>query len=120
MSYADVLEEYEAHRGPKSADQKGNHCSRTPRGLLQRREIWVGTVVYTTKKAEQIQDIETWLVHNWDEVGEIFPDPIGESLKDIFEKLWTLTTRALAKRLGITQRLSARSGMDTPGRGQSL
>jgi len=52
-TYGDVLREYAFHLGSKSADAKGKPSGKQTIGLLQRRHIRVGQIIYIDKRIEQ-------------------------------------------------------------------
>jgi DNA adenine methylase len=75
MSYGDVLAEYETHPEPKSAAADGTPCSRTTRGLLQRRPVRATSIVYIGKESNRLEEVEEGLIHSPDEVQEVYRDP---------------------------------------------
>lgn len=70
--YRDVLAEYEVHPEPKSAALDGSPCGPGTQGLLQRRPVRVGRVVHIGKEANRLEDVEAGLVHDMDEVVEVY------------------------------------------------
>lgn len=63
-SYEEVLREYEFHPESKCADSHGNTCGKATIGLLYRRHVRVGWITYIGKESNQIEDVESGLVHN--------------------------------------------------------
>jgi hypothetical protein len=74
-SYRDVLEEYATHPEPKSADGNGNRCSRSTRGLLNRRPVQAESIYYVGKESNFLEDVESGLLHDSDEVRARYFDP---------------------------------------------
>ncbi len=71
-SYRDVLAEYEVHPEPKSAALDGSPCGPGTRALLRRRAVRVGRVVHIGKESNRLEDIEAGLVHDIEEVVEVY------------------------------------------------
>jgi hypothetical protein len=63
-TYGDVLREYEFHPGTKSTDAKGKPSGRQTIGLLQRRHIRVGQIIYIGKESNKLEEIELGIVHS--------------------------------------------------------
>ncbi|MCZ6858071.1 MAG: hypothetical protein O7F70_08740 [Gemmatimonadetes bacterium] len=74
-SYGDVLAQYRTHPEPKSADQEGYACDRTTVGLLYRREVHVGSIVYVGKESNRMEDVEHGVVHDRQDVQDAYTDP---------------------------------------------
>lgn len=74
-TYGDVLREYEFHPGSKSADAKGKVSGRQTIGLLQRRHIRVGQIIYIGKESNRLEEIESGTIHSAQKVYTEYPDP---------------------------------------------
>jgi hypothetical protein len=74
-TYGDVLREYEFHPGSKSADAKGKPSGRQTIGLLQRRHIRVGQIIYIGKESNSLEEIESGTIHSAQSVYTEYPDP---------------------------------------------
>jgi hypothetical protein len=74
-TYGDVLREYEFHPGSKSADAKGKPSGRQTIGLFQRRHIRVGQIIYIGKESNNLEEIESGIVHSAQAVYTEYPDP---------------------------------------------
>ena len=104
-SYGDVLAEYRTHSEPKSADAHGQVCSRETRGLLQRRAVQMGSLVYIGKDSNRVEDVDRGLVHEWSEVQEIYADPQRDPwLTYIIPILKAVPSAVLARESGLTTR----------------
>src|SRR5437879_37655 len=76
--YGDVLREYAFHPGSKSADSQGKPSGRQTIGLLQRRHIRVGQIIYIGKESNRLEEIESGTVHSAQSVYTEYPDPRRE------------------------------------------
>jgi hypothetical protein len=74
-TYGDVLREYEFHPGSKSADARGKPSGRQTIGLLQRRHIRVGQIIYIGKESNRLEEIESGTIHSAQNVYTEYPDP---------------------------------------------
>jgi hypothetical protein len=74
-TYGNVLGEYAFHPGSKSADAKGKPSGKQTIGLLQRRHIRVGQVVYIGKESNKFEEIESATIHSAQSVYTEYPDP---------------------------------------------
>jgi hypothetical protein len=98
MSYGDVLAEYETHPEPKSAAADGTLCSRTTRGLLQRRPVYATSIVYIGKESNRLEEVEEGLIHSWADVQEVYQDPKRDSwLTYVVPVLKKIVRRELAR-----------------------
>ena len=77
-TYGDVLRDYEFHPGSKSADAKGKPSGRQTIGLLQRRHVRVGQIIYIGKESNRLEEIESGTVHSAQSVYTEYPDPRRE------------------------------------------
>jgi hypothetical protein len=77
-TYGDVIREYAFHPGSKSADAKGNPSGKQTIGLLQRRHIRVGQIIYIGKESNKLEDIEAGTIHSAQLVYTEYPDPRRE------------------------------------------
>lgn len=74
-TYADVLREYEFHPGSKSADAHGRPSGKQTIGLLRRRHIRVGQIIYIGRESNKLEEMESGLVHSAQSVYTEYPDP---------------------------------------------
>jgi hypothetical protein len=101
-SYRDVFEEYQTHPEPKSAAADGAPCSRTTRGLLSRRPVCAASIVYIGKESNRLDDVEGELVHDWDEVREVYVDPRHDPWRTVIVPILERFPRAeVARAAGI-------------------
>jgi hypothetical protein len=97
-TYGDVLREYEFHPGSKSSDAKGKPSGRQTIGLLQRRHIRVGQIIYIGKESNKLEEIESGLVHSPQSVYTQYPDPRRDEWETkILPALQKLPIRVLAR-----------------------
>ena len=83
-TYGDILVEYENHPESKCADEQGNVCDRQSRGLLFRRHVRIGEIIYIGKESNRLEEVDAGLVHSAESVYTIYPDP----KRDAWEKFW--------------------------------
>jgi len=74
-TYGDVLREYEFHPGSKSADSQGTPSGKQTIGLLQRRHIRVGQIIYIGKESNRVEEAEAGTIHSTQAVYTQYPDP---------------------------------------------
>ncbi|HKR82756.1 MAG TPA: hypothetical protein VJS37_01205 [Terriglobales bacterium] len=74
-TYGDVLNEYEFHPGSKSADSQGTPSGKQTIGLLQRRHIRVGQIIYIGKESNRVEEAEAGTIHSAQAVYTEYPDP---------------------------------------------
>lgn len=68
----DVLRDYRTHPEPKSLGPDGEICNRQTVGLLRRHCLWVVDEDWIGKESNSLEDVQSGLVHDWDEVVEVF------------------------------------------------
>jgi len=119
-SYRDVLAEYRWHPEPKSAGSNGEPSTRETVGLLQRRHLVAGEVLYLGKEANELEAVEAGLVHDPDEVTNVYRD---ETADDHWERvvlpaIKRVTARELAAAAGVSTRTikRIRNGRQKPSR----
>jgi DNA-binding XRE family transcriptional regulator len=116
-SYRHVVAEYVSHPEPKSAGRDGEPCTRLTEGLLQRREISLGEIVFVGKETNRLEDVHNGLVHDWSEVSARYRNPELDPWKtEILPKLKTIPYKTLAAEVGISTRAmrSIRNGHSNP------
>lgn len=74
-TYDDILREYEFHAESKRADASGNPCKKQSIGLLRRRHVGIGLIRYIGKESNQIEAVESGLVHSEKQAYTDYPDP---------------------------------------------
>ena len=73
-TYNEVLIDYEFHPESKCADAHGNICNRQTLGLLKRRHVLIDGITYIGKESNRLEDVESGLVQDEDEVYKEYPD----------------------------------------------
>jgi hypothetical protein len=74
-SYRDVILEYRVHPEPKSLDAEGKPCDRASHGLLSRRPVQLGSLVYVGKESNALEQVGQGLVHSRKEVQPVYQPP---------------------------------------------
>ena len=74
-TYGDVLHEYAFHPGSKSADIDGKASGKQTLGLLRRRHIRVGQIIYIGKESNKLEEMEAGTIHSAQSVYTEYPDP---------------------------------------------
>jgi len=109
-TYGDVLREYEFHPGSKSADLKGKPSGRQTIGLLQRRHIRVGQIIYIGKESNRLEEIESGIIHSTQSVYTEYPDPRRDEWQTkILPALRKLPVAALMRLTGKSRSMLTRS-----------
>ncbi len=62
-SYRDVILEYRVHPEAKSLDANGELCAQATCGLLQRRPVELGELVYVGKESNALEQVQQGLIH---------------------------------------------------------
>jgi hypothetical protein len=97
-TYGDVLREYEFHPGSKSADARGRPSGKQTIGLLRRRHLRVGQVIYIGKESNRVEEIEAGTIHSAQVVYTEYPDPRREEWQTkILPSLRRVPVRVLAR-----------------------
>jgi len=73
-TYGDALLEYEIHPESKYADANGKICSKQTMGLLYRRHVTVDGIKYIGKESNNLEDVESGLIHDHRNVYTEYPD----------------------------------------------
>jgi hypothetical protein len=73
-TYGDVLREYEFHPGSKSADARGEPSGKQTIGLLRRRHVRVGQIIYIGRESNKLEEMESGLIHSTQSVYTEYPD----------------------------------------------
>jgi hypothetical protein len=117
-SYADVLAEYLVHPESKSAGPDGEPCGLNTVGLLRRRPVTVVLPpVYLGKESNQWEEVEMGVIHELEEVQEIYVDPRQDPWRtDALPLLKLLPSRRVAREAGLSERQvkAIRNGHSTP------
>jgi hypothetical protein len=102
-TYGDVLREYAFHPGSKSADAHGKPSGKQTVGLLQRRHVRVGQIIYIGKESNKLEEMEEGTIHSAQSVYTEYPDPRREE--------WPTKILPVLKRFPVTvlMRLSGKS-----------
>ncbi|MBK6781761.1 MAG: hypothetical protein IPG75_19810 [Gemmatimonadetes bacterium] len=74
-SYRDIIEEYRVHPEPKSLDAEGKPCDQASRGLLRRRPVELGELVYVGKESNAFEQVGQGLIHSRRDVQPTYPPP---------------------------------------------
>jgi hypothetical protein len=106
-TYSEVVQEHGTHPEPKSLGADGQPCSRATRGLLTRRPVAVRSISYVGKESNFLEDVTQEYVHDWEEVIEVYKDPIADDLQTL---VWPvlgdsgISNGVLAKEAGVDPR----------------
>jgi hypothetical protein len=74
-TYGEVLNDYEYHPESKCADVRGNICQKQTIGLLQRRHIQIRRVTFIGKESNNLEEVQSGLIHSPQNVYTEYPDP---------------------------------------------
>ena len=74
-TFGSVLGRFLSHPEPKSAAADGRPSNRHTVGLLQRRHVSVGSIMYVGKETNRLEDVDNGLVHDWSEVYSVYKNP---------------------------------------------
>jgi hypothetical protein len=102
-TYGDVLREYAFHPGSKSVDIHGKPSGKQTIGLLQRRHMRVGQIIYIGKESNNLEEIIEGTIHSPQSVYTEYLDPRREE--------WPTKILPVLKRFPVTvlMRLSGKS-----------
>jgi hypothetical protein len=64
QSYGDVLREYEFHPSRIVPIQRGESCTKSTMGLLQRRYVRIEKITCIAKESNSLEDVESGLIHS--------------------------------------------------------
>jgi hypothetical protein len=78
-AYGEVFEEYEWHPESKCADASGEPAHKQTIGLLQRRHVSVGQIIYIGRESNQLEEVEAGTVHDAVGVYTEYVDPRREA-----------------------------------------
>jgi len=90
-TYGEVLREYQFHPEAKCADAAGDPCDKQTIGLLQRRHICVELVRFIGKESNQLEAVDSGLVHS---DGTVYTEYVDTSCDE-----WTLKILPALKRM---------------------
>jgi hypothetical protein len=111
-TYGEVFEEYEWHPESKCADASGEPAGKQTIGLLQRRHVSVGQIMYIGRESNQLEEVEAGTVHDAAGVFGIR----GSTARGVVPR----RQRAFAQRVGARKRQAAAAthrcplGSETP------
>ncbi len=109
-TYGEILREYEFHPGSKSADPKGQPSGKQTLGLLQRRHIRVEQITYIGKESNNLEEVESGMIHSAQSVYTEYPDPRREEWQSkILPALNKFTVAALVKLSGLSRSMLTRA-----------
>ena len=92
-SYRDVVEEYRVHPEPKSLDASGVPCGPESVGLLRRRPVELGELIYVGKESNALEQVMHGLIHRRGDVQPIYPAP--------HRSLWQLVYQPAIRRIPV-------------------
>jgi hypothetical protein len=118
-SYEDVLQEYEFHPEAKCADAAGEPCGKRTIGLLQRRHIQIDQLKYIGKESNNLEEVDTGLVHSAQDVYTEYPDRRRDEWQmKIVPQLRKVALPRLVKLSGLSRRtlVDIRAGRSRPHR----
>ena len=116
-SYGDVFEEYRTNPEPKSAGISGKACSRSDGGLLRRRHVRMGSVVYVGIESNFFEEVDAGIRHDWDGVQAVYENHNRDPWKQtVLPILPDFSRREVAARVGISPRhvSRVRNGWQNP------
>jgi hypothetical protein len=116
-TYGDVLDDYEYHPESKCADASGNICGKQTIGLLYRRHIEINRIVYIGKESNRLEEVESGMIQNEDEVYTEYPDPHrDEWVTKLLPKLNAMTLAQAIRVTGYARRtvIDWRAGRSRP------
>lgn len=118
-TYGEIVREYEFHPESKCADAAGHVCGRQTVGLLHRRSIYIEFVRCIGKETNNLEDVESGLIHSAQNVYTEYPDPRrDEWVTTIFPALKKAPLDFLVKTSGkkVSRRMiiDARAGRSRP------
>ena len=100
-TYGDILAEYLAHGEDKSLSPTGQACEPKTAGLLQRRPVLVRSISHIGKEANQLEDVQTQLIAEQDEILNQYDDPDQHYYQTVaLPILRQLGPREVARRTG--------------------
>lgn len=82
-TYRDVLDNYRRHPEAKSLGPDGEVCDRKTKGILKRRQIEVMDFAYVGKESNRLEEVQTGLVHDEDEILNEYRDPRNDPFKNL-------------------------------------
>jgi hypothetical protein len=107
-TYRDVLDEYRRHPETKSLAPDGAVCSGTTVGLLRRRPVTAAYVTHVGKESNRLEEVNTGLVHDPEEVYTAYEDPQHEPWQTVVVPVLRRMPRAvLAEQVGLSERTIA-------------
>ncbi len=116
-SLGQLVEEYRLHPEPKSADRHGHPCDEQTVGLLHRRRVYVGDIVYIGKESNRVEDVQSGLVHDLADVLEVHVDPRRDLWHAVVQPLVRVLPRkplAVSAGLSVRQIQRLRQGKSRP------
>ncbi len=109
-TYGEVLREYEFHPGSKSADPRGQPSGKQTLGLLQQRHIRVEQITYIGKESNNLEQVESGMIHSAQSVYTEYPDPRREEWQTkILPALKKFPVAALVKLSGLSRSMLTRT-----------
>ena len=118
-NYGDILREYEFHPESKCADADGKPSGKKTVGLLQRRHIRIGLIKYIGKESNNLEAVESGLIHSSQSVYTEYPDSRRDEWQTkIIPALKKIPISQLEKLSGLSRRMiiNARTGKTRPHR----
>ena len=93
------------HPEPKSLDHIGHPCGRGSLGLLGRRPVQLGSLIYIGKESNALEQVELGLIHSLDEVRRSYPEP-GASWWEVvvLPELRKVPLKTLVAATGLSER----------------
>jgi hypothetical protein len=115
-TFGSVLDRFVSHPEPKSAAADGSPSNRQTVGLLKRRHVSVGSIMYVGKETNRLEDVDNGLVHDWSEVYSVYKNPAHEAWRKQLPQLKKIPSRTLAAVAGISTRAikAIRNGHSVP------
>jgi hypothetical protein len=118
-TYGEILQEYEFHPESKCADENGKPCGKQTVGLLQRRHILIDQINCIGKESNNLENVESGLIHSAQNVYTEYPDPRRDAWETrIRPALQKIPISQIIKMSGLSRRMiiNARTGCRRPYR----
>jgi hypothetical protein len=118
-TYGETLEEYEFHPESKCADKMGNPCAKQTVGLLNRRQIRIGTIKFIGKESNSLEEVESGLIQSAQNVYTEYPDPSRDAWDTVIRPALKIPGLDLLVKLsGLSRRMliDSRAGRSNPHR----
>src|SRR5262249_30495114 len=105
QTYRDVLAAFRTHPEAKSIGSDGRPCDRGTVGLLRRQTVRTASLGHLGKEANKLEEVETGLEHDPDEVYTAYADPRRDPWRAlVLPVLRRIPSPELAASVGMSER----------------